>query len=74
MYTVISFTPDGTAAGLYTELIDLASIGLLEITRATSIEFHNATQFWEVKQNGAVIFKHRSRAICVAWEQQHFNR
>jgi hypothetical protein len=71
---VLTFAPSGEGNCLYTELIDLASIGSLEITRATSIEFNNTTQHWEVRQNGAVMFQNRSRAICLAWEHQHFNR
>jgi hypothetical protein len=74
MIAVLRFDPSGNASGLYTELIDLASIGSLEITRATSIEFNNTTQYWEVRQNGAVMFQNCSRAICLAWEHQHFNR
>ncbi len=70
---VMTILPDGTASCLYTELIDLNSLGLLEITRASTIEFNNGNQHWEVKQNDAVIFKHRSRAICLVWEHQHFN-
>ncbi len=71
---VLTFDSSGEGRCLYTELIDLASIGSLEITRATSIEFNNTTQQWEVRQDGTVIFKNCSRAICLAWEHQHFNR
>lgn len=72
---VITFNPDGTARCLYTELIDLPSIGSLEVSRASNIEFNNDTQFWEVKNfKEQVLYFNRSRAICLAWEQQHFNR
>jgi len=74
MSAVLKFKPDGTAAGLYTELIPLDEIGKLEITRASTIEFNNSSQQWEVKVDGQVLYRHRSRAICLAWESQHFNR
>ena len=71
---VVTFGTSGKASCLFTELIDLQSIGSLEIIRATTIEFNNTAQFWEVRQNGAVMFQNRSRAICLAWEHQQFNR
>ena len=36
---VLTFDSNGTASCLYTELIDLKSIGSLQVTRATQIEF-----------------------------------
>ncbi len=66
---VITFLPDGTGFCLYTELIDLQSIGRLEVTRATTIEFNNQTQHWEVKNmQGNTLFFSRSRATCLEWE------
>jgi hypothetical protein len=73
--TVITFNETGAGTCLYTELIDLNSIGQLEVTRATSIEFNQATQQWEVKDvDSKILFAHSSRSLCLAWEQQHFNR
>jgi hypothetical protein len=72
---VLTFDSAGRGSCLYSELIDLRSIGSLEVTRATTIEFNNITQFWEVKDvRGTVLFFSRSRTICLAWEQQEFNR
>ena len=72
---VLTFDPTGAGHTLYTELVDLRSIGPLEITRATSIEFRAADQKWEVKDaTGKVLFSNASRAVCLAWEQQRFNR
>jgi hypothetical protein len=72
---VLTFDPAGTVRTLYTELLDLGSIGPLEISRATFIEFRQATQKWQVKDTaGKVLFSNASRAVCMAWEQQHFNR
>ncbi|HWI58766.1 MAG TPA: hypothetical protein VNZ22_16190 [Bacillota bacterium] len=70
----ISFNPDGTALWLWTEAVPLHELGRLEITRATNIEFNNATQQWEVKdQKGKVRFFARSRSACLEWEQQNLH-
>ncbi len=66
---VIVVATNGEARCLYTEAIDLASIGLLEIQRASQIEFNNQTQRWEVKdRQGQTLYTHPCRADCLAWE------
>ena len=70
---VLTISPTGTGSCLYSEMIDLAAIGSLEVTRATEIEFNQATQQWEVKDE-QILFSHSSRSVCLAWEQEHFNR
>jgi len=46
----------------------------LEVRRATTIEFNPEKQQWEVRDpNNALLFTNKSRAVCLAWEQQHFN-
>ena len=72
---VLTFDNNGVGSCLYSELIDLQSIGSLEIKRATTIDFNNQSQFWEVKdRRGSVLYFSRSRTACLAWEQQDFNR
>ncbi len=72
---VIHFNPDGTGAGLYTELIDLREIGSLEVVRASEIEFNETTQQWEVFDfTGSRVFTDPSREACLLWERQHFNQ
>jgi hypothetical protein len=72
--TVLTFNTQGNGSCLYSELIDLQSIGQLEVTRATTIEFNHGTQQWEVKDAySQILFTHSSRSLCLAWEQQHFN-
>jgi hypothetical protein len=70
---VLTFSPDGSGHGLYTEVIELGLIGPLSIERATTIEFSGATQQWEVRDpGGTLIHQNRSRADCLAWEHRHF--
>jgi hypothetical protein len=71
---VLTVLTNGEAGCLYSELIDLSSIGLLEVSRASNIEFNQQKQMWEVRVDGKVLFAHSSRAVCLAWEIQHFNR
>ena len=69
---VLTINADGAGSCLYSELIDLQSIGALDIRRASHIEFKNATQRWEVKNlKGTVLFFARSRSACVEWEQEN---
>lgn len=71
---VLTIKNNGEAGCLYSELIDLSSIGLLEVSRASNIEFNHQKQRWEVQTGGKVLFSNSSRAVCQAWEIQHFNR
>ncbi len=72
---VITFAPDGTGHCLWTEALPLHKLGQLDLQRASKIEFNASTQEWEVKSlKGQLLYSHRSRAKCLAWEQQHFNR
>jgi hypothetical protein len=72
---VLKFDPAGNGHGLFTEAIDLSSLGALEIVRASSIEFNNTAQLWEIR-NAAddLLFSHPSRQSCLDWEQQYFTR
>jgi len=72
---VLKFDLTGDGHCLFTEAIDLSSLGVLEIVRASSIEFNNTTQLWEVKgTEGGLMFAHPSRQACLDWEHQYFNR
>jgi len=66
----ISFGPDGTARCLWTEAVPLHELGRLEIHRASSIEFRDAAQLWQVMDlKGRVRFFAKSRSACLEWEQ-----
>ena len=72
---VLHFQPDGTGAGLYTEAIDLQQIGVLDVSRASEIEFNPDTQQWEVfDYTGTRVFSDPSREACLRWERRHFNQ
>jgi hypothetical protein len=68
----ICFKDDGTAHCLWTEAVPLHELGHLEITRASTIEFNNNNQQWEVRDlRNTLLFSDPSRETCLAWEQQH---
>lgn len=58
---------------LYTEAIDLRSLGKLEVTRATEIVFHPDQQAWEVRSVSSddVLFAAPSREACLQWEREN---
>jgi hypothetical protein len=71
---VLTLRADGSCACFYTEAIDLMQLGKLEVQRATTIEFNNEKQLWEVVDGyGEILFQHASRAVCLNWEQLHLN-
>ena len=47
--SVIKFDQRGRDGCLYTEALDLSSIGPLQIARASNIEFNKTTQQWKVR-------------------------
>ena len=73
MKTTLRFNPGGQVDCLYTEVIDLRSLGKLEIARATDIRYDHATQQWQVHdaESDAVLFTNPSRNECLAWETQN---
>jgi hypothetical protein len=73
---VIAFAADGTARCLWTEAVPLQELGVLEVQRASQVEFNPSQQAWEVRLSsnpGAVAFSHSSRAICLHWERETIN-
>ena len=70
---VITFAANGTARCLWTEAVPLQELGVLDVQRASQVEFSASKQEWEVrlKSNpGTVAFSHSSRAICLHWERE----
>ena len=73
MKALLRIGPDGAVRCLHTELIDLRSLGPLEVVRATRIVFAPERQTWEVRnaESGEALFSHPSRAACLDWEREH---
>lgn len=72
---VLTFNPDGTAQGLYTEAISLHELGRLCIQRASTIEFEDSIQQWVVRSpEGAELHQSPSRQLCLDWEREFFNK
>ena len=72
---VLTFAPNGEGHCLYTEAIELASIGRLALRRATAIEFDETSQQWEVRDaGGALLHVNPTREACLDWEHRHFNQ
>ena len=68
----LTFDADGTARGLYTEVIDLHKLGRLSIRRISRIEFDDQAQVWRVFDlSGDCLFAHGSRQVCIDWEREH---
>ena len=60
----------------FAEELDLAAIGPLTITRASTIEFNAASQLWEVRlasSPATVVFSDPSREKCLVWERDKLN-
>jgi len=72
---VFSFAPDGTARVIYNEAILLESLGRLSIERASTIEYNDLLQLWEVRfpSSDEVIFRNQSRSACLEWEHNAVN-
>ena len=68
----LTFDAEGTARGLYTEVIDLHKLGRLSIRRISRIEFDDRAQVWRVFDlSGDCLFAHASRQACIEWEREH---
>jgi hypothetical protein len=72
--SILRFDLTGKVACLYTEAIDLRSLGSLEITRLTDVRFDDTSQQWEVAMaaTGEIVHRDPSREACLAWERENF--
>ena len=69
---ILRFDPTGMGHCLYTEAVDLASIGQLHIRRATHVEFSNTSQQWQARDiDGSLLHTSPSRAACLQWEREN---
>lgn len=71
----VVITPDGTVTTLYTELLDLAALGALNITRASQVEPDDHGQWFTPLVDGPTLgpYPCRSEALAaeVAWLTAH---
>ena len=70
MKHVFNIGADGTIECLHTDAIPLGDIGSLTVRRASTVDFNESTQLWEVRWPGsdAVVFSDPSRSACINWE------
>ena len=73
--SILRFDPMGKVACLYTEAIDLRSLGQLEVKRLTDVRFHDESQQWEVMlvSTGEIVHRDPSRETCLKWERETFS-
>ncbi len=78
----IQLTPDGGIAMLQDDSIDLYPFGLLEVSRASNVEFNNnsgngiVAQAWFVEsaKTGKILKDgFLTRADALAWEKSHYS-
>ena len=68
----IHFFDDGRCSCLHTDLFPLQSLGTITTRRASSVEFNEASQEWEVRfaeTPEIVSFSDPSRDACLEWER-----
>lgn len=67
--------PDGTVKGLHTDLIDLSTMGRLQVERASQVEFDPTIQEWVVVNagDGVQLFQHRRRKAALDFEREHYD-
>jgi hypothetical protein len=73
--SALIITEAGTCECLYTENIDLSTLGALTVKRATDIAFDNDSQEWKVRDmSGLALFGNCSREICLEWERDYLEQ
>jgi hypothetical protein len=67
----IQFSADGAGQAVYTEALPLSELGQLSMRRASSVEYNENSQQWQVRfadDHSEVAFSHESRRACIEWE------
>jgi hypothetical protein len=65
----------GCLHGIYSDIVDLFSIGrVVNVRDASRIEFNEENQIWEVidASDGQVVHCDKNRARAIEWEIVHF--
>jgi hypothetical protein len=73
MQHILRVHPGGRIDCLYTDAIDLRTLGRLQVYRATDIRFCEKSQEWKVRcaSTGALLHTDPSREACLAWERDN---
>lgn len=72
---MLEITPEGGIAMLHDDAVDLSQFGLLEVARASHVEFAEVTQEWYVEsaKTGEKLFWAKTRAEALAWEKAYYS-
>lgn len=75
MKIVLEIDKEGNMHGLYTDEIDLFSIGrVTNVHKASNVEFNETEQMWEVSSlDGEVLYKDQNREAAIEWEIKNFS-
>ncbi|UCG02571.1 MAG: hypothetical protein JSW11_00980 [Candidatus Heimdallarchaeota archaeon] len=75
MQIIFEIDEDGNLNGLYTDEVDLFSIGrVTNIRRASNVEFNETDQLWEViSLDGKVLHQNKNREKAIEWEIEYFS-
>ena len=73
MQHILRVHPGGRIDCLYTDAIDLRTLGRLQVYRATDIRFCEQSQEWRVRcaSTGALLHTDPPREACLAWERDN---
>ena len=86
MTAILEIAADGSAQCLHTDLIPLQELGRMSVRRASTVEFNEEIQQWEVRPASrriqlsvfppvtrkVVLFRNQSRQACLDYEAGHF--
>lgn len=73
---ILRIDPDGTIRAVHTDRFPMSSLGTMQMERASTVEFNEVEQTWEVRWSGegAVVFAHPVRSECIRWEIEQLER
>jgi hypothetical protein len=73
--SAVFFTTAGTCECLYTEKVDLSSIGRIHVRRTTLVLYDNADGRWVVTDTfDNELFSDPSRQKCLDWERRYLEQ
>ena len=75
MIPTIEIDENGDISTLYTDQVDLYSIGkVCNVRRASNVEFNEARQEWDVvcAKTGSIVHSNKNREDAIEWEIDAF--